>query len=41
VRDERQFPMPRKVLIALVNSRTRKAVKDKQLDLDANVYVDD
>jgi hypothetical protein len=32
--------MPRKVMIALVNARTRKIV-DKQLDLDAKAYVVD
>ena len=33
------FPMPRKALIALVNSRTRKAAREKRLDLEAQVYA--
>ena len=33
------FPLPRKALIALVNSRTRKAARDKRLDLEAQVYA--
>jgi len=37
--DRSPFPMPVKVIIALVNARTRKTVKDKQLELDAKVYA--
>jgi hypothetical protein len=33
------FPLPRKALIALVNSRTRKAACEMQLDLEARVYA--
>ena len=33
------FPMPRKALIALINSRTRKAAREKQLDVHAQVYA--
>jgi multimeric flavodoxin WrbA len=33
------FPLPRKALIALVNSRTRKLAREKQLDLDAQAYA--
>jgi hypothetical protein len=33
--------MPIKVMIALVNARTRKAVRDKRLELDAKVYATD
>jgi hypothetical protein len=34
------FPIPRRVMNALVNSRTRKAARDKQLELEARVYAD-
>jgi hypothetical protein len=34
------FPIPRTVMNALVNSRTRKAARDKQLELEARVYAD-
>lgn len=34
------FPLPRNALIALVNARTRKTVREKQLDLDAPVYAE-
>jgi hypothetical protein len=33
------FPMPRKVLIALINARTRKTAREKRLDLDAQVHA--
>ena len=35
------FPMPRGILIALVNSRTRKAAKGKGIDLDDRAYAPD
>jgi hypothetical protein len=35
------FPLPRGMLIKLINSRTRKAAKDKGLELDDRVYVRD
>ena len=35
------FPMPRGMLIALINSRTRRAAKGKRLDLDDRVYAPD
>ncbi len=35
------FPIPRRVMSALVNARTRKAARDKQLELDAKVYAGD
>jgi hypothetical protein len=35
------FPIPIKVMIALVNSRTRKAARDGKLDLTARVYAPD
>jgi len=35
------FPLPRGPLIKLINSRTRKAAKDKGLDLGAQVYMRD
>ena len=38
--DKSPFPMPLRVVIALVNSRTRKTVKDQRLDLDARVYAE-
>jgi hypothetical protein len=38
--DKSPFPMPLRVIIALVNSRTRKTVKDQRLDLDARVYAE-
>ena len=34
------FPMPVRMIIALVNSRTRKTAREKQLDLDAQVYTE-
>ena len=39
--DKSPLPMPRKALIALVNARTRKAAKDKRLDLGDRVYAPD
>jgi hypothetical protein len=39
--DRSPFPMPMRMVIALVNSRTRKTVKDKALDLEAKVYAAD
>ena len=39
--DRSPFPMPIKMIIALVNSRTRKTARDKQLELDAKVYASD
>lgn len=39
--DKSPFPIPARVMIALVNSRTRKAVRDKQLELDAKGYAPD
>jgi hypothetical protein len=39
--DKSPFPLPRGMLIALVNSRTRKAATDKGLDLDDRVYAAD
>ncbi len=39
--DKSPFPLPLKVMIALVNFRTRKASRDKSLDLDAKVYGED
>jgi hypothetical protein len=35
------FPMPIRMIIKLVNSRTRKTARDKQLELDAKVYAPD
>ena len=35
------FPLPRGMLIALANARTRKAARDKRLELDARVYAPD
>lgn len=35
------FPMPIRMIITLVNSRTRKTARDKQLELDARVYRED
>lgn len=35
------FPMPRGMLIALINSRTRKAARGERLDLDDRVYAPD
>ncbi|HEX5642198.1 MAG TPA: NAD(P)H-dependent oxidoreductase [Thermoleophilia bacterium] len=35
------FPMPVRMIITLVNSRTRKTARDKQLELDAKVYAPD
>ena len=35
------FPLPRGMLIALINSRTRKAATSKRLDLDDRVYAPD
>jgi hypothetical protein len=32
------FPMPIRMIVALVNARTRKAARDKRLDLEARVY---
>jgi hypothetical protein len=39
--DKSPFPMPMRMIIALVNSRTRKTVKEKALDLEAKVYAPD
>lgn len=39
--DKSPFPLPLKVMSALVNFRTRKASRDKSLDLDAKVYGED
>jgi hypothetical protein len=39
--DKSPFPIPRKVMIALVNSRTRKAARDGKIDLEARVYTGD
>jgi len=39
--DKSPFPMPARVMIALVNSRTRKTVRDGKLDLAARVYAPD
>jgi hypothetical protein len=39
--DRSPFPMPRKVMIALVNSRTRKTARDGKIDLEAQVYAGD
>ena len=33
------FPMPVRMIIALVNARTRKTAREKRLDLDAQVYT--
>ena len=35
--DKSPFPLPRGMLIALINSRTRKAARSKRLDLDERV----
>ncbi len=35
------FPLPRGMLIALINSRTRKTARDQRLELDARVYAPD
>jgi hypothetical protein len=37
--DKSPFPLPRGMLIALINSRTRKAAKSKRLDLGDRVYA--
>jgi len=34
------FPMPVRMIVTLVNSRTRKTAREKQLDLDAQVYAE-
>ncbi len=34
------FPMPIRMIITLVNSRTRKTARDKQLELDTKVYAE-
>jgi hypothetical protein len=39
--DRSPFPMPIRMIIALVNSRTRKTARDKQVELDAKVYASD
>jgi len=39
--DKSPFPMPVRTIIALVNSRTRKTAREKQLELDAKVYADE
>ena len=38
--DKSPFPIPRRVIIALVNSRTRKKARDEQFHLDAKVYAE-
>lgn len=35
------FPLPRGMLITLINSRTRKTARDERLDLEAAVYAPD
>jgi hypothetical protein len=35
------FPMPVRMVVTLVNSRTRKTARDKQLELDTRVYAPD
>jgi hypothetical protein len=37
--DKSPFPLPRGVLIALINSRTRKAAKDRRLSLGCRLYA--
>jgi hypothetical protein len=37
--DKSPFPMPLRVMIALVNARTRKTVREGKLDLAARVYA--
>ena len=39
--DKSPFPIPRRVMIALVNSRARKAAKEGRVDLEAQVYAQD
>jgi multimeric flavodoxin WrbA len=39
--DTSPFPIPIRVIIALVNSRTRKAAKEGRVDLEAQVYAQD
>jgi hypothetical protein len=39
--DRSPFPMPVRMIIALVNARTRKTARDGQLDLDARVYSEE
>ncbi len=39
--DRSPFPIPLKAMIALVNARTRKAARDRRLDLDATVYTEE
>ncbi len=39
--DKSPFPLPLTAMIALVNLRTRKAARDRQLRLDARVYAPD
>jgi len=34
------FPMPVRMIVTLVNSRTRKTAREKLLDLDAQVYAE-
>ena len=38
--DKSPFPIPVKAIVALVNSRTRKTVLEKRLELDAKVYAE-
>ncbi len=38
--DKSPFPLPMWVIIAMVNARTRKAVRDKELDLTRHVYLE-
>ena len=38
--DRSPFPLPLRVMVALVNARTRKAVRTGKLDLEARVYAD-
>jgi hypothetical protein len=39
--DKSPFPMPQGMLIALINSRTRKAARSKRVDLADRVYAPD
>ena len=39
--DRSPFPLPLKVMIAMVNARTRKAARDRGLDLETRVYATD
>ena len=39
--DRSPFPLPLKLMIAIVNARTRKAARDRGLDLETRVYATD